>query len=34
MQDQDLSIGYERRAKGDRRMGFGVVKKIIGRILP
>ena len=34
MQDQDLSIGYDRRAKGDKRMGFGVVKKIIGRILP
>lgn len=34
MQDQDLSIGYERRAKGDKRMRFGVVKKIIGRILP
>jgi len=34
MQDQDLSIGRERRVKGDKRMGFGVVKKIIGRILP
>jgi cell division protein FtsA len=34
MQNQDLSIGYDRRAKGDKRMGFGVVKKIIGRILP
>jgi cell division protein FtsA len=34
MQDQDLSVGRERRAKGDKRMGFGVVKKIIGRILP
>ena len=34
MQDQDLSIGRERRSKGDKRMGFGVVKKIIGRILP
>jgi cell division protein FtsA len=34
MQDQDLSIGYDRRAKGEKRMGFGVVKKIIGRILP
>jgi len=34
MQNQDLSIGRERRAKGDRSMGFGVVKKIIGRILP
>ena len=34
MQNQDLSIGRERRARGDKRMGFGVVKKIIGRILP
>ena len=34
MQNQDLSIGRDRRAKGDKRMGFGVVKKIIGRILP
>jgi cell division protein FtsA len=34
MQDQDLSIGHERRAKGEKRMGFGVVRKIIGRILP
>jgi len=34
MQDHDLSIGRERRSKGDKRMGFGVVKKIIGRILP
>jgi len=34
MHDLDLSIGRERRAKGERRMGFGVVKKIIGRILP
>jgi cell division protein FtsA len=34
MQNQDLSIGRERRTKGDRSMGFGVVKKIIGRILP
>ena len=34
MQNQDLSIGRERRAKGDKRMSFGVVKKIIGRILP
>lgn len=34
MHDQDLSIGRERRAKGDRNMGFGFVKKIIGRILP
>ena len=34
MHDHDLSIGHERRSKGDKRMGFGVVKKIIGRILP
>lgn len=34
MQDQDLSIGYDRRAKGDKRMGLSFVKKIIGRILP
>ena len=34
MQNQDLSIGRERRSRGDKRMGFGVVKKIIGRILP
>ena len=34
MHEQDMSIGRERRSKGDKRMGFGVVKKIIGRILP
>jgi len=34
MQNHDISIGHGRRAKGDKRMGFGVVKKIIGRILP
>ena len=34
MHNQDLSIGRERRSKGDKRMGFGVVRKIIGRILP
>jgi len=34
MQEQDLSIGHERRSKGDKRMSIGVVKKIIGRILP
>lgn len=32
MQDQDLSIGRDRRAKGDKSMD--VVKKWIGRILP
>src|SRR5258706_6121175 len=34
MHDQDLSIGRERRSKGDKRMNFGTVKKWIGRILP
>jgi len=34
MQEHDLSIGHERRSKGDKRMDFDVVKKIIGRILP
>jgi len=34
MHDQDLSIGRERRSKGDKRMDFGFVKKWIGRILP
>jgi cell division protein FtsA len=34
MHDQDMSIGHERRSKGDKRMGFGVVRKILGRILP
>jgi cell division protein FtsA len=35
MQEHDLSIGHDRRSKkGDRRMDFGVVKKLIGRILP
>jgi cell division protein FtsA len=34
MHDQDLSIGRERRLKGEKRMDFGVVKKLIGRILP
>jgi cell division protein FtsA len=34
MQDQDLSIGHERRSKGEKRMGFGFVRNIIGRILP
>jgi cell division protein FtsA len=35
MQNHDLSIGQDRRSrKGENRMGFGVVKKIIGRILP
>ncbi|MFT3891999.1 MAG: hypothetical protein QM730_10225 [Anaerolineales bacterium] len=34
MHDNDLSIGRGRRSKGEKRMDFGVVKKIIGRILP
>ena len=34
MHDQDLSIGRERRGKGDKRMDLGFVKKLIGRILP
>ncbi|HSM72780.1 MAG TPA: cell division protein FtsA [Anaerolineales bacterium] len=34
LHDDDLSLGYERRSKGDMRMGFGFVRKIIGRILP
>jgi len=34
MQEQDLSIGHDRRSKGDKRIGFGFVRKIIGRILP
>jgi len=34
MHDQDLSIGRERRSKGEKRMDLSFVKKIIGRILP
>src|SRR5215510_8425027 len=34
MHDQDLSIGRGRRSKGEKRMDFGFVKKLIGRILP
>src|SRR5688572_8810623 len=34
MHDQDLSIGRERRSKGDKRMDLGFVKRWIGRILP
>lgn len=34
MHDQDLSIGHKRRSKGDKRMDFGFVKKLIGRIIP
>jgi cell division protein FtsA len=32
MHDQDLNIG--RRSKGEKRMDFGFVRKLIGRILP
>src|SRR5687767_9643709 len=32
MHDQDLNIG--RRPKGEKRMDFGFVRKLIGRILP
>jgi cell division protein FtsA len=34
MHDQDVGIGRARRAKGDKRMDFGFVKKLFGRILP
>jgi len=34
MHDQDLSIGRDRRTKGEKRMDLSFVKKIIGRILP
>jgi cell division protein FtsA len=34
MHDQDLSIGRERRGKGEKRVNFGVFKKIIKGILP
>ena len=34
MQDEDTSIGRDRRRKGESRMGCGYIKKIVGRILP
>jgi cell division protein FtsA len=34
MHDQDLSVGRERRSKGEKHMDFGFVKRWIGRILP
>jgi len=34
MQDSDLSGGRDRRAKGEKRMSLGLIKKIVGRILP
>src|SRR5512134_10624 len=30
MHDQDLSVGRERRSKGEKRMDLGIVKKIFG----
>jgi cell division ATPase FtsA len=34
MHDHDLSIGRGRRAKGEKRMDLGFVRRLIGRILP
>jgi len=34
MQDSDLNSGRDRRAKGEKRMSLGLIKKIVGRILP
>jgi cell division protein FtsA len=34
MQDQDLSVGRERRPKGEKRMDLSSIKKLFGRILP
>lgn len=34
MHDQDLSVGRERRSKGEKRVDLNIVKKIFGRILP
>src|SRR5574339_913237 len=34
MHDQDLSIGRDRRSKGEKRVDLNIVKKIFGRILP
>lgn len=34
MQDRDANIGRGRRKKGETRMDFGFIKKIVGRILP
>ena len=34
MQDNDLGVGRGRRSKGEKRMDFSAVKKLIGRILP
>ncbi len=34
MQDQDLSIGRERRPKGEKRVDLSSIKKLFGRILP
>jgi cell division protein FtsA len=34
MQDHDLSIGRERRSKGEKRVDLNSIKKLFGRILP
>ncbi|MBV6449601.1 MAG: Cell division protein FtsA [Anaerolineales bacterium] len=34
MQDEDISAGRNRRRKGEARMDLGLIKKIVGRILP
>lgn len=34
MQDEESGVGRNRRKKGEGRMNFGVIKKIVGRILP
>ena len=34
MHDQDLGAGRGRRLKGEKRMSFGFIRKIVGRILP
>ena len=34
MHDQDLSLGRDRRSKGEKRVDLNIVKKIFGRILP
>jgi cell division protein FtsA len=33
-QEQDVNVGRSRRKKGESRMSFGYIKKIVGRILP
>ncbi|MFN8404529.1 MAG: cell division protein FtsA [Anaerolineales bacterium] len=34
MQDEESGVGRNRRKKGEGRMNFGAIKKIVGRILP